>query len=213
MTGILHFETFLITGILLNLTPGNDTIFILSKSIAQGKKAGVVSVLGIATGCIVHTVFAACGLSLIITNSALLFNLIKYAGVAYLIYVGYTMLTDKSSLETDTVVSGGQSSYPKIYRDAFLTNMLNPKVALFFIAFLPQFIDPNYQNTILPFLLLGATFVLTGTTWCFMLAFLASAIFSKLKSNQRTASYINKVCGLSLIALGIKVAFSDRVKI
>jgi len=212
MAGILHFETFLITGILLNLTPGNDTIYILSKSIAQGKKAGVISVLGIATGCVVHTLLAAFGLSVVIASSALLFNIIKYAGVIYLIYIGYTMLMDKSTLQTDTVVSGGHASYRKIYRDALLTNILNPKVALFFIAFLPQFIEPNYQNTILPFLLLGATFVLTGTTWCFILAFLASAIFRKLKSNAVAASYINKVCGLSLIALGIKVALSDRGK-
>ena len=88
MTGILHFETFLLTGMLLNITPGNDTIFILSRSIAQGRKAGIVSALGIGTGSIIHTLLAAFGLSLIIAESILIFNIIKYAGVAYIIYVG-----------------------------------------------------------------------------------------------------------------------------
>ena len=95
MQGIHHFETFLITGILLNLTPGNDTIFILSKSIAQGRKAGIISVLGITTGSIIHTVFATYGLSIIIAKSLFVFNLIKYAGAAYLFYLGYKMFRIK----------------------------------------------------------------------------------------------------------------------
>ena len=100
MTGIIHFETFLMTGILLNLTPGNDTIFILSKSIGQGEKAGIVSALGIGVGNIVHTFFATFGLSLIIAKSIILFDTIKFVGAAYLVYLGYNMLTDKSQLNT-----------------------------------------------------------------------------------------------------------------
>ena len=98
MTGIIHFETFLLTGILLNLTPGNDTFFILTKSLGQGKKAGIISALGIGTGSIVHTILAAFGLSVIIAKSILVFNIIKYAGAAYLLYIGYKMLTDKREL-------------------------------------------------------------------------------------------------------------------
>jgi threonine/homoserine/homoserine lactone efflux protein len=150
MTGIIHFETFLIAGILLNLTPGNDTIFILSRSIAQGKKAGIMSVLGIATGSLVHTTLAALGLSVIIAKSIVAFNIIKYAGAAYLIYIGYKMLTDRSQLNTETNMAGKITDLKRIYRDAVITNVLNPKVALFFIAFLPQFIDPAFKNTILP---------------------------------------------------------------
>ena len=104
MTGIIHFSTFLITGILLNLTPGNDTIFILTKSIGQGKKAGVMSALGIGTGSIIHTLLAAFGLSVIIAKSILLFNIIKYAGAAYLLYIGYKMLTDRSQLNTNVSI-------------------------------------------------------------------------------------------------------------
>ncbi len=181
MTGIIHFETFLLTGILLNLTPGNDTIFILTKSIGQGKKAGIVSALGIGTGSIIHTILAAFGLSIIIAKSILLFNIIKYAGAVYLLYIGFKMLTDKNQLNTDTTTTGNKSAdYLKIYRDGIFTNVLNPKVALFFIAFLPQFIDPTLKNTVLPFITLGITFITTGTIWCLILATFASAIFAKL---------------------------------
>jgi RhtB (resistance to homoserine/threonine) family protein len=210
MTGIIHFEAFLLAGILLNLTPGNDTIFILTKSIGQGRKAGVVSALGIGTGSIFHTILAAFGLSLIIAKSILFFNLIKFAGAAYLIYIGYKMLTDKSQVKTAEAVLSNSVDYWKIYRDGILTNILNPKVALFFIAFLPQFIDPTLKNTILPFITLGTTFIATGTIWCLVLATFASAIFSQLKANKKVATYINRVCGLTMIGLGIKVALTER---
>ncbi len=210
MTGIIHFETFLLTGILLNLTPGNDTIFIITKSIAQGKKAGIISALGISTGSIIHTLFAAFGLSILIAKSIVLFNIIKYAGAVYLLYVGYKMLTEKKELSTDKINTRNSISYFQLYRDGIITNVLNPKVALFFIAFLPQFIDPTYKNTVIPFLILGFTFITTGLIWCMILASFASAILQKLKGNRKFSSYLNKVCGLTLIGLGIKVALTDR---
>jgi RhtB (resistance to homoserine/threonine) family protein len=210
MTGIIHFETFLLAGILLNLTPGNDTIFILTKSIGQGKKAGIVSALGIATGSIVHTCLAAFGLSVIIAKSLLLFNIIKFAGAAYLLYIGYKMFTDNTPLNTTGIKSSPAANYLKIYRDGIFTNILNPKVALFFIAFLPQFIDPALKNTVLPFLTLGLTFITTGTIWCITIAIFAAAFFAKLKGNKKIAAYINKICGLTLIILGIKVALTER---
>lgn len=210
MNGIINFETFLIAGILLNLTPGNDTIFILARSIGHGKKAGIISALGIATGSLIHTVLAALGLSLIIAQSIVLFNIIKYAGAVYLIYLGIRMLTDKKALNAVEIHSQNSLNYLSIYRDAILTNVLNPKVALFFIAFLPQFIDPALKNSILPFLLLGMTFIITGTTWCMVLALFASAIADKLRTNTKISGAINKICGLALIGLGIKVALTGR---
>jgi RhtB (resistance to homoserine/threonine) family protein len=210
MIGITHFETFVITGILLNLTPGNDTIFILTKSIAQGKKAGIISALGIATGSIIHTLLAAFGLSLIIAQSMVLFNIIKYIGAAYLLYIGFKMLTDKSQLQTDSAIEKSNLNYWKVYRDGMLTNIFNPKVALFFIAFLPQFIDPSFKQSILPFVLLGLTFTTTGAIWCFVLAIFASTFFGMLKENKTLSFYINKACGLALIALGVKVAITSR---
>jgi RhtB (resistance to homoserine/threonine) family protein len=208
MEAILHFETFVAAAILLNITPGNDTIYILTKSISQGKKAGVISVLGISTGCAVHTVLAAFGLSLVISQSMILFNTIKYAGVLYLFYVGYQLLTQKTALGGADIQKQGSVNNWKIYRDAIFTNILNPKVALFFIAFLPQFIDPAFKNTVVPFLILGTTFIVTGTLWCLILAIFAAVVFQKLRSSKSVASYVNKICGLTLIGLGIKVAFT-----
>ena len=106
--------------------------------------------------------------------------------------------------------SGSNVNYRGVFRDAMVTNVLNPKVALFFIAFLPQFIDPSAQNTILPFLVLGGTFITTGTLWCLFLAVFAANIFGRLKRDRRTASIFNKFCGLTLIGLGIKVALSKN---
>ena len=210
MTGIVHFETFLVAGILLNLTPGNDTIFILSKSIAQGKKAGIMSVLGIATGSLIHTTLAALGLSIIIARSLVVFTIIKYLGAAYLLYIGYKMITSRSKIDADISASANKINLLKIYRDAVLTNVLNPKVAMFFIAFLPQFIDPSYLNSIIPFMLLGITFTITGTIWCLVLASFSSFIFSKLRKNEKFSVYLNRICGLVLIGLGIKVALTTR---
>jgi RhtB (resistance to homoserine/threonine) family protein len=210
MTGIIHFESFLIAGILLNLTPGNDTVFILTKSIAGGRKAGILSVLGIATGSLIHTTLAALGLSIIIAKSVIAFTIVKYAGAAYLLYLGVRMIIDRSKF--DGIVEKGDKRIDsfKIYRDAVLTNVLNPKVAMFFIAFLPQFIDPTWHNSIIPFMLLGITFTITGTIWCLVLACFASFIFSRLRTNQKFTSLLNKICGAVLIGLGIKIALTAK---
>lgn len=209
MVGIINFETFLITCVVLSLTPGNDTIFILSKSIAQGKKAGIISVLGIGTGSIIHTILAALGLSFIIAKSIVLFTLIKYIGAIYLIYIGFKMLFEKTLFRNE---EGHVKTinYRKIYKDALITNVLNPKVALYFIALLPQFVRPNIGSTVLPFLILGATVVVLGTIWCFILAYFSSAIFSKLKNNSKASAYVNKICGCAIIALGVKVALFEK---
>lgn len=206
MFGIQNYEAFLLAGILLNITPGNDTIYILSRTIAQGKKAGIMSVLGIATGSLVHTCFAAVGLSVIIAQSAVLFNIIKYAGAAYLFYIGVRMILSKSSVIK--LEQPEDEKYKKIYLQAVLTNVLNPKVALFFISFLPQFIDPSFSNHYLSFIILGLTFTATGTLWCLLLVLFASVISEALIKNRRTGNYLNKACGFILVGLGIKVALT-----
>lgn len=204
MMGIQHYETFLLAGILLNITPGNDTIYILSRAIAQGRKAGIMSVLGIGTGSLVHTFFAAVGLSVIIAQSPVLFNVIKYAGAAYLFYIGVRMILSKSSVIN--LHNPDNEKYHKIYWQAVLTNVLNPKVALFFISFLPQFIDPAYSNHYLSFIVLGLSFTATGTLWCLLLALFASVISAALIKNNKTGNYLTKACGFILVGLGIKVA-------
>ncbi|MGZ5190446.1 MAG: LysE family translocator, partial [Flavisolibacter sp.] len=136
-----NFWVFALTGLLLNLTPGNDMIYVIARSSGQGIKAGVISALGIGAGCIVHILAAVIGLSAIIAQSAIAFDIIKYAGAAYLIYLGIKSLLSKKKKLTINKLE--EISYTKIFWQGVITNVLNPKVALFFLAFLPQFIDIN----------------------------------------------------------------------
>ena len=156
------------------------------------------------------TLFAAFGLSLIIAQSVIAFNVIKYAGAIYISFIGFRMLTDRNKSFMGKAESTMTINYLKTCRDGMITNVLNPKVALFFIAFLPQFIEPTPKNTFFPFFALGITFTITGTIWCLISANFAALIFQKLKHNDKISNYIHKVCGFTLIALDIKVAFAKN---
>nr|WP_150538376.1 LysE family translocator [Actinobacillus vicugnae] len=154
MNDIVNYWGFLTACILLNLTPGSDTIYILTRTIAEGKKAGLMSAFGILTGFFVHILAVSIGLAQIVAHSPTLFALLKYSGTAYLCYLGIKMwrepfLVNQVYLE--------QLPLWRIYRQGVLTNLLNPKVILFFLALLPQFVANNVENTFLPFLLLGLT--------------------------------------------------------
>ena len=193
MFGITNFETFLIAATLLNITPGADTIYILSRSISQGKKAGILSAFGISTGSLVHCIIAAFGLSVIIAQSANAFITIKYLGAAYLIFLGVKALITKSKNELELEqVQIKKVSNRKIYISGILTNILNPKVALFFLAFLPQFIDPNYATNSLSFIILGLAFITTGTIWCLLLA-LFSAKVSDFHCSRNKISTLREI--------------------
>lgn len=209
MDSIHNFGAFLVSCILLNLTPGSDTILILSKSIAQGKKAGVVTALGIGLGIVAHTLLAAFGLSIIIAKSLVLFNIVKYAGAAYIIYLGVKMILARTTIDINESDKRKEQSRV-LFRDGFLSNILNPKVALFFIAFLPQFIVPAYHSGVMPFLILGFTFTITGTIYCSILAVFAAQIFSRLRSNNNFSSILNKTCGSVLVFLGAYVALLQQ---
>ncbi len=207
MHGIDHYCVFLITGILLNITPGPDTIYILSRSIAQGRKAGILSVLGISSGGVIHTCLVAFGLSLLILKSIAVFSVIQYSGAAYLIYLGTRTLVQNGGDTAGRTEPEFLAGPAKIYRQGLITNLFNPKVALFFMSFLPQFIDPQAVNNPLPFLLLGATFVTTGTIWCLFLVWSASYISDHLRRNEKFSFLLRKMCGMIFIALGLKLAF------
>ncbi len=207
MFGIENYVGFIIVGILLNLTPGSDTIYILTRSIAQGKKAGIVSVLGIETGCLVHTVCAALGLSLILASSAKLFMLVKYIGAGYLIYIGVKMFLEQSPIFENQNVSFERSDLLKIYRQGVLTNVLNPKVALFYLSFLPQFINPENVFGPLPFLILGGTFMATGVLWCLFLAYSAAIMTNTFRNNGKIGKIMQKMCAAIFIGLGLQLAF------
>ncbi|SOC26340.1 RhtB (resistance to homoserine/threonine) family protein [Ureibacillus xyleni] len=204
MLGIINFEVFLIAAILLNLTPGTDTMYIVSRSISQGRTAGVYSALGITAGVVVHTFLAAFGLSVILMQSALLFNLIKIVGAIYLAYLGIKMLISKN--DPSEQQSLPKQSNKKIFLQGMITNVTNPKVALFFLAFLPQFIQTNSQVfSPIPFIILGLTFTLTGGIWCLITAYLTSMSTRKLRGNAKFSTILNKLTGIVFIAMGIKL--------
>ena len=205
MFGIHDFGLFLAAGILLNLTPGPDTVYILGRSIAQGREAGIASALGISLGSIFHTCAAALGLSAILATSALAFGAVKLLGGAYLIFLGIKMILDRrkqlrlpSNFRRRTTLAA--------FRQGILTNILNPKVALFFLAFLPQFIDPASNMKIAAFITLGLTFVATGTIWCLILARFASALSERLRANETISQWLNRTAGAFFVFLGLRLA-------
>ena len=206
MFGIENYAGFLFAGILVNLLPGSDTMYILTRSIAQGKKAGIVSVLGISTGCVIHTMFAAFGLSAILMSSATAFHVIKYLGAGYLAYLGIRMLLERAPLFETSERGLQRDDLLKIYRQGMLTNVLNPKVALFFLSFLPQFVRPEQADGALPFLILGGTFATTGTLWCLFLAYSASLMTRALRNNQSIGKILQKGSGLVFVGLGVQLA-------
>ncbi|MBG9737017.1 LysE family translocator [Paenibacillus alvei] len=203
MYGIINYEVFLLTGILLNLIPGADTMYIVGRSISQGRKAGVHSVFGIISGSLIHTLLVAFGLSIILTKSILVFNIIKMVGVIYLIYLGIKMLLDKTNASFSASESQ-KENLRKIYIQGMLTSLTNPKVSLFFIAFLPQFIDTKNSSPI-PFIILGLTFSITGLLWCLFIAYFSSYVTRKIKANQRLSAYLNKITGILFIGLGLNL--------
>jgi threonine/homoserine/homoserine lactone efflux protein len=206
---IQNFWVFALTALMLNLTPGNDMLYVIARSTSQGSKAGIVSSLGIMAGCMVHIIAAMAGLSAIIASSSLAFDIIKYIGAAYLIYLGIrAVLSKKHSLEIKTPVK--KLSYKKIFWQGFLTNVLNPKVALFFLAFLPQFIDIAKENTGWQILFLGTWFDVGGTLVNIVVALLFGKIGQWLNRSAAFVQWQQRITGTLLIALGIKVALSSR---
>jgi threonine/homoserine/homoserine lactone efflux protein len=205
MSAIHHFTLFLTTGILLNLTPGPDTAYILGRSIAQGRRAGIASALGISIGSIGHTTAAALGLSAFLAASAWAFLVVKFVGGAYLIYLGARMILSRArELQVPSHFRSGETA--AAFRQGIITNLLNPKVALFFLAFLPQFIDPVSPLKVPAFIILGLTFVTTGTIWCLVLAWFASAFSERLRGSATISAVLNRAVGSLFIFLGLRLA-------
>lgn len=207
MYGIQNFELFCLSAIVLSVTPGPDTFYILGRTISQGTNYGIASVLGISTGVLIHTIAAAVGLSTILATSALVFKIIKLIGAAYLIYLGITLILASKDTHALNKNNLSSSSFWKIYRQGVITNVLNPKVALFFLSFLPQFIDPNHGN-VTSFIFLGIIYVFTCTIWYLVVAGFSSAIARTFQNNPLWIRTINKISGGIFIGLGFNLAFS-----
>ena len=200
--------SFLTASFLLALMPGPDNIFVLTESITKGKRNGIAISIGLCSGVIIHTLAAATGLSLIIQNSAVAFQIIKYLGAAYLLYLAVLTLKEKKS-EVTFSKEKGVFNFWKLVRQGFLMNVLNPKVSLFFIAFLPQFISTNGFNITLQMIILGVIFMVISLFTFVMISIMSGQLSSYL-NNDKFWKYTKYGKALVLGILGIALAFSKK---
>ncbi len=206
MLGIHHYWLFIATAIVLILTPGQDTFFILGRSLAGGRRAGIAAALGITAGSVIHTFLAALGLSALLATSTYAFTAVKFAGAAYLIYIGVRALRSRSHGLAGEGAAEKSDGRWSAFRQGIISNLLNPKVALFFLALMPQFIDAASTHKVAAFLALGLTFVAMGVVWCVILAIAAAELRGVFLRRPSMGRVLNRIAGAMCIGLGIKLA-------
>ena len=201
------FVAFAVASLALLVVPGPSVLYIVTRSV-QGRAAGLVSVLGIHTGSIVHVLAAALGVSAILASSALAFGVVKYAGAAYLIWLGVRALVRR---DVETREPGPRArSLRQIYAQGVVVNVLNPKTALFFLAFLPQFVDPARGSVTLQVVVLGLTFIALGLVSDGAYAMVSARVSRHLAGRSGLPGPARWVPGVTLIALGVAAAFTDQ---
>lgn len=217
MLGITGFTLFVLAVMLLSVTPGPDTAYIVGRSVAQGRGAGVVSALGIALGCIVHTLACAFGLTALLAASATAFTIVKFAGAIYLIYLGVRLIFAKpeaaqapDNQAEETRARAAPKSLQQLFAQGFVTNVLNPKVVLFFVSFIPQFVAADSAHKTLAFLALGLVFVLVSTFWNTIVAWIAGSVTKRFSTRPSVKLWLDRVVGSTFVGLGIKLATSHR---
>jgi threonine/homoserine/homoserine lactone efflux protein len=210
MVGIHDLGLFVVSGLLLNIMPGPDSLLIMTRSATQGWRAGSAAALGIGTGTFVHIVGAALGLSAILATSAAAFTVVKLLGAAYILYLAVGMLLSKRGDGVTAPLTIAPLPYRRIYAQGILTNVLNPKVALFFLAFVPQFIDTNAPHKALAFLILGTIFNINGMLWCHALALFTAQARARMKLNPAVTQWLNRATGGLFVWLGVKLALAKQ---
>jgi threonine/homoserine/homoserine lactone efflux protein len=203
-----NFALFFAASWLLIITPGPDMIYVVTRGISQGRKAGVVSAIGVTLGILVHTCFAAFGLAIILRTSALAFLAVKFTGAGYLIYLGVKSFRHKSDFSFKN--NGSKDGIRTIFLQGILSNVLNPKIALFFLAFLPQFVNPAHGSASIQMVYLGITFAFFGVVFLVLLGYFSGGIGAWLSGKQNFADKIHWFTGSILIALGLRLAFMVR---
>ncbi len=208
--GIEHLGLFVLSGWLLNLTPGPDVLYIVSNALRSGVRAGIVAAFGITAGCFVHIFAAGLGVSALLATSAMAFTVLKWLGAAYLVFMGIRMLWSKAlsaiDLEAARADSASAGSLKAIFFKGFLTNALNPKVALFFLAFVPQFIAPGASHPTLAFLVLGVLFNVNAIPINTGYAVLAGWAARRTALVQQGMHWLDRVAGALFVGFGIKLA-------
>jgi len=214
--GIVNLPLFMLAVFLLNVTPGPDTAYIVGRSVSQGRAAGLLSALGVSAGCCVHVLAVAFGLTALLAASTVAFTVIKVVGAAYLIYLGGRMLLAPPERD-DTPDQQAEASATKrprplksLFMQGFLTNVLNPKVVLFFLSFFPQFVDPHASHKALAFLALGAVFIVMSTIWNSLVAWVAASVTRRVAGKPGIKRWLDRVVGTAFIGLGARLAFTTR---
>lgn len=222
MFGITHFGFFLVAVFLLNVTPGPDTAYIVGRSVAQGRAAGLMSALGISAGCCVHALACAFGLTAVLAASATAFTVIKFVGAIYLIYLGVRLIFTKHSAAkpaagaaadaagTQRTSAVAEKSMRQLFLQGFMTNVLNPKVVLFFVSFFPQFVSAGTDRKALAFLALGVVFVLMSTVWNSFVAWVAGSVTRRFSGKPGVRKWLDRVVGSAFVGLGVKLATASR---
>jgi threonine/homoserine/homoserine lactone efflux protein len=202
---------FISAALLLNITPGADMLYVIARSLSNGIKGGIVSSLGIAVGCLIHILLAILGLSALISNSSLAFEIVKYLGASYLIFLGLKLLIQKNErLNFTNLKLNENRKLSSIFKQGIITNVLNPKVILFFLAFLPQFVNKELPNINIQLLFLGFFFTTSGTIVNIIVASIIGTISIRLRDYPKLWLIQEKVSGLLIIAIGLKLAIMNQ---
>lgn len=209
MLGIHEIWLFILSGVLLNVTPGPDSVYVIGRSMQMGWRGGAAAALGISCGCLVHVAGAAIGLSALLMTSSTAFALLKLVGAAYLVISGIAMLWSKPARSATLDAPDRGASLRRVFLQGVFTNALNPKVALFFLAFLPQFVAADSAQKPLAFLTLGLIFICTGTLWCLVLAAFAAGAADRLRASGSAIAWINRALGGLFVYLGVRVALLE----
>ncbi|WP_175696864.1 LysE family translocator [Burkholderia ambifaria] len=213
MLGITHFGFFVFAVFLLNITPGPDTAYIVGRSVAQGRGAGLMSAFGISAGCCVHALACAFGLTALLAASATAFTVIKLVGAAYLIYLGVRMIVARQAAEpSGAAAAQGTAAKPlrQLFMQGFWTNVLNPKVVLFFVSFFPQFVSADSSHKAWAFLTLGAVFVVMSTVWTSLVAWVAGSVTQRFSGKPGIKKWLDRTVGSAFVGLGLRLATSQR---
>ncbi|MGR5063548.1 LysE family translocator [Photobacterium sp. DNB22_13_2] len=210
MFGIENLWLFVVSGVVLNMMPGPDSILIASRGASQGFRAGSAAALGIGTGILVHVIAAALGLSAILSTSAMAFTIVKVVGGVYLMYMAIGMIRESNSHRKPQIAQPQKASLKSIYTQGLITNVFNPKVAIFFLSFMPQFISESSDNKALAFLVLGLVFNFTGMLWCHFIAWASSSMSYKLSANQSVRKWLNRLAASLFGLFGVRLLASTQ---
>jgi threonine/homoserine/homoserine lactone efflux protein len=208
MPDFANLLPFLAAALALNLTPGADMTYVIARSATQGRTAGIAASFGVAAGSFVHTLLAAFGVAALVSQSEIAFIAIKVGGALYLLYLAWKAI--RASVHAIALKDLPPVSTGRVFAEGALTNLLNPKVALFILAFLPQFVDPTRGSVIVQILVLGLIFNIGGTTVNCIVAISAGAAAGMLRGSERFARWLNRFTALVFVGLALRLAFAER---